>query len=78
MALKRQLNLNEKLALSVAEACALAGINKDTLYREVNSGRLQSAKINRRRVIRREALDQWLANRESATAEAMGFKETTR
>jgi excisionase family DNA binding protein len=72
--LNRKLDLHEKLALSIAEACALAGVNKDTLYREMNSGRLQSAKINRRRVIRRPALDQWLADRESATTEAMGFK----
>jgi excisionase family DNA binding protein len=65
----------EKLAFSITEACALAGVKKDTLYSEINAGRLRTAKINRRRVIRREALDEWLAAREFETQQAMNPKK---
>ena len=76
--MKLQIGLNEKLALSIPEACAMGGVQKDSLYREINSGHLKSAKINGRRVIRREALEQWLADRESTTNEAMGFGEAAK
>ena len=73
--MKLQINLNDKLALSISEAYALAGVQRDFLYREINAGRLKTAKIKGRRLVRRKALEQWLADQETATDEAMGFKE---
>ena len=73
--MKTQISLNEKMALSIAEACAISGLQKDSLYREINAGRLKTAKVKGRRLIRRQALEQWLADQETATNEAMGFKE---
>ena len=72
--MKTQVSLNKKLALSIAEACAMSGVQKDSLYREINAGRLKTAKIKGRRLIRRQALEQWLKNQEAATDEAMGFE----
>ena len=72
-AVKQTINLNQKLAVSVDEACALAGVRRDLLYREINEGRLKTAKIKGRRLIRRQALEQWLKNQEAATDEAMAF-----
>lgn len=73
--MKVHINLNDKLALSIPEACALAGVKRDFLYREINAGRLKTAKIKGRRLVRRQALEQWLADQETATDEAMGFKD---
>ena len=72
--MKTQIGLNDKLALSIAEACAMSGVQKDSLYREINEGRLKTAKIKGRRLIRRESLEQWLADHEMTTNEAMGFE----
>lgn len=72
--MKQNINLNQKLAVSVDEACALAGVRRDLLYREINEGRLKTAKIKGRRLIRRQALDRWLEEQEVATNEAMGFE----
>ena len=73
--MKIHINPHDKLALSIPEACALAGVQKDSLYREINSGRLKTAKIKGRRVVRRKALEQWLTDMEIATDEAMGFRK---
>ncbi len=73
--MKLKLNSDDKVSLSIPEAGALTDIGRDTLYAEINAGRLKSAKIRGRRVIRREALERWLADRERETAEAMGFGE---
>lgn len=63
----------QKAALSVPEACHIAGIKNDRLYAEINSGRLPSVKIGKRRLIRRESLDKWLKDRETETVHGMGF-----
>ena len=73
--MKIQIDLNDKLALSIPEACALAGVQRDSLYREINAGRLRTAKVKGRRLIRRKSLEQWLAAQEIATDVAMGFNE---
>lgn len=75
--MKVHISPTHKLALSIAEACALTGVQKDSLYREIHAGRLKTAKIKGRRVIRREALEKWLAEHETATNEAMGFAAKT-
>ena len=73
--MKVHINLIDKLALSIPEACALTGVQKDSLYREINAGRLKTAKVKGRRLIRRKSLEHWLADQETATDYAMGFKE---
>ena len=57
-----------KLVYSIPKACEAAGVNKDTIYRGINSGQLRSLKIGRRRLIRVEALSQWLKDLEAAAA----------
>jgi excisionase family DNA binding protein len=70
---KLQIDLNDKLALSVPEAGAMTGTGNDFMYKEINLGRLKTAKIGGRRLIRRQALERWLEERERATDEAMAF-----
>jgi len=67
-------NLNEeqqaaviKEAFSIPEAAKSAGVSRDTLYREINSGRLRSAKIGKRRIILRTSLLGWLEQCEART-----------
>ena len=72
--MKLQIDLNDKIALSIPEACALASVKRDFIYKEINAGRLKTAKIKGRRLIRRQALERWLAEQETATNEAMGFE----
>ena len=72
--MKVHTSLGDKVALSVPEACALAGVQRDFLYREINKGHLKTAKIGGRRLIRRKALEKWLADQETQTTKEMGFK----
>jgi len=67
----------EKIAYSITEVCELAGVGRDLLYSEINSGNLSSVKIGRRRIIRSESLLAWIANRERATQKEMGFVPPT-
>jgi excisionase family DNA binding protein len=53
----------ERLAYSVAEACAVAGIRKTTLYKEIRSGDLRAVKIGGRTVILVDDLRHWLNGR---------------
>ena len=57
-----------KLVYSIPEACEAAGVNKDTIYKGINTGQLRSLKIGRRRLIRVEALSKWLENLEAEAA----------
>ena len=63
----------QKEAFSLREAAEVSGIKKDLMYREINSGRLPSIKVGKRRLIRRESLNKWLAEREAETTRGMGF-----
>lgn len=49
-----------KLAYTVAEACAAAGIGRTTLYQHIRDGRLHTFKCGRRTLIRAEELSRWL------------------
>lgn len=60
----------EKEACSIPETALIADVGKDTIYNEINSGRLRSLKIGKRRLVRREARQAWLAEREAATSTA--------
>ena len=51
-------------ALGVNDAADYAGIKRDKIYHAINAGELKSLKIGRRRLIRVQALDEWLQSLE--------------
>jgi excisionase family DNA binding protein len=51
----------ERLAYSVDEVAQITGLSRDLLYDEMRSGRLDSIKVGRRRIITRQHLDAFLA-----------------
>ena len=53
------------LAVSPNEAARLCGIGRTTLYAALSSGDLKSVKIGTRRLIRLEAIREWLAQKEA-------------
>jgi excisionase family DNA binding protein len=53
------------LAVSVAEAGRLVGVGKTRIYEEIASGALKSFRVGRRRLIRIEALEEWLRSFET-------------
>lgn len=65
--------LDQKTALSINEVRRLTGLGRDTIYRAIKQGRLATAKIGGRRVIRRESVERWLKKEEDKTAIEMGF-----
>ena len=46
----------DQLVLSIAEAERIAGVSHTTLFKWLNSGRVRSKKIGRRRLIERASL----------------------
>lgn len=50
-----------KIALSVAEFCELYGVSRSTAYKEMKFGRLRYCKAGRRRLIPREAAEDWFS-----------------
>lgn len=57
------------LAVSPNEAARLCGIGRTTLYAALSSGELTSVKIGTRRLIRLEALRDWLKRNETPADE---------
>ena len=55
----------ERLAVSVEDAAAMAGVGRTTLYAALGAGSLRSLKIGKRRLIRVEALKAWIAAHEA-------------
>jgi excisionase family DNA binding protein len=55
--------MTDQLAYSIAEACAVAGIRKTTIYKEIRSGELSAVKIGGRTVILADDLRCWLNGR---------------
>ena len=51
----------ERLAYSVDEAARALGLSRDVIYGQLRTGRLQSLKVGRRRIITREHIDKFLA-----------------
>lgn len=64
--------MTTKSVLSVADIRADADLSIPTIYSEINSGRLRSFKVGRRRLVRREAYEEWKRQREEETAPAPG------
>lgn len=58
-------DLSSRLTLTIAEAAKMLGIGRTTLYALIAGGELPSVSIGRKRLIRREALERFLAQRES-------------
>jgi excisionase family DNA binding protein len=52
---------------TIAEACAVAGIRRTTLYKEIRSGDLRAVKIGGRTVILVNDLRRWLDCRPAIT-----------
>jgi excisionase family DNA binding protein len=50
----------EKLAFTIAEACAAVGIGKTTIYELINEGKLKAIKAAGRRLILRSDLEAYL------------------
>jgi excisionase family DNA binding protein len=59
--------MNTRLTFSIAEACAVAGIRRTTLYKEIRSGDLRAVKIGGRTVILADDLRLWLKGRPPIT-----------
>lgn len=55
---------NQPIAVSPDEAARLAGIGRTTLYAALAKGDLPSIKIGTRRLIRVDAIREWLAQHE--------------
>ncbi len=52
----------ERLAYLVSEIAESTGLSDQTIYREIESGRLEARRIRGRIVVTRPALDRWLAH----------------
>ena len=52
--------MTEQLAYNIAEACAVAGIRRTTLYKAIWSGKLRAIKIGRRTLFLRDDICRWL------------------
>ncbi len=52
---------DEKLAYSVAEAARALGLSHSLIYDQLRTGRLDSIKVGRRRIITRQHIDKFLA-----------------
>src|SRR4051812_40445620 len=59
---------------SIAEACEHIGVSDD-FFREHVAPFMPIARVGRRRLVRRERLDAWLAEREMAAADALAPRE---
>ncbi|HUC25795.1 MAG TPA: helix-turn-helix domain-containing protein [Streptosporangiaceae bacterium] len=49
-----------RLAYSVPEVAQVLGLSRDVIYDEIRSGRLESLKVGRRRIITRKQVDEFL------------------
>jgi excisionase family DNA binding protein len=54
--------------LSVPEIMFSTGLARATVYAEINSGRLKSFKVGRRRLISPQSLEAWVRNAERAAS----------
>ena len=48
--------------LSIPQTCRLIGVGRSSLYQMMASGQVRSVKIGRRRLVPREAIDEFVAN----------------
>lgn len=58
-----------KIGYSIAEICTILGVCRDTVYNEINAGRLKTFKVGpRRRFVSQDALQDYVKQREAETA----------
>lgn len=50
----------ERLTYTPLEASKAAGVSRNTIYEEVNAGRLPARRVGRKILIRKSALEKWL------------------
>lgn len=51
-----------KVAYSITEFCELYGVGRSTAYNEMKKGRLRYVHVGRRRLIPRDAAEEWFAS----------------
>lgn len=54
-----------KIGYSIKEVCNILGICHSTVYQEINSGELESIKIQSRRIVTEEQLKQYVKRKQS-------------
>lgn len=59
-------NAMERLFMSVNETCDMLGISRTTIYRLISTGRLETVRIGRRRLVRLSSIEE-LASHGSGT-----------
>ena len=65
--------MNTKLCLSVSEAAGQIGVSRNHLYKYIDDGTLASWKLGQRRLINREALEDFrMRLQQKHTAEVRG------
>ena len=58
--------MSEKLTVSVAEAAELLGVSRDMINDLIRKGELRSFKLGSRRLISRQAMEEFISSRENA------------
>ena len=53
--------MNDVLTVSISDACRVLGIGRSLLYQEISAGRLPVLKAGRRTIIKKSALENWIA-----------------
>ena len=56
----------QQLSYAIAEVPAITGLGRTKIYEYMNSGKLKSRKIGKRRIILKEDLEHFLKNLEEA------------
>lgn len=56
--------LKDKKAVDLDEAAALLGVGRSTIQKLINNGKLKSFKVETRRLIRMETIDEFILNSE--------------
>jgi len=47
---------SQRISCTIAEACKATGIGRTRLYEEISAGRIETAKVGRRRLVRVRSL----------------------
>ena len=58
----------ENITNSIQEAAKILGLSRQSVYNELNAGRLKSYKVGKRRFISSQALSQYVRDREAEAA----------
>jgi len=54
--------LNNKITLTIPEACAMAGCQRSTLYREAHKGNIKIRKMGRKSFLLADDVLEWVTN----------------